>query len=166
MGDAARHLAERAQALLLHDLLLGGAQIVVSLLQGAVELDLVGCERGVLAHLAQEFALAAAERLGAAPGRDQHTEHLALDHQRREHERTQAGAREALRKGELGPGDVGFVDEVAVHAARQAIGVDGDLGFLEQSERLRHGHALGAHAVHREQIFRHVVEEHAAEVDR
>ena len=39
--DAARHLAQRAQSLLLHDLLLRGAQVVVGLLQGGVQLRLV-----------------------------------------------------------------------------------------------------------------------------
>ena len=69
MRDAARHLAERAQALLLHDLLLRGAQVVVGALQRAVQLRLVRGERGVLAGLAQEFALAAAEGVRACAAR-------------------------------------------------------------------------------------------------
>ena len=100
MRDAARHLAERAQALLLHDLLLRGAQVVVGLLQRGVQLRLVRGERGVLAGLAQEFALAAAEGVGGAPRGDQHAEDLALDQQRRDDQRTHAGAREPLRKRE------------------------------------------------------------------
>ena len=64
--DAARHLAERAQPLLLHDLLLRVAQVVVGLLKRGVQLRLVRRERDVLAGLAQEFALAAAESVGGA----------------------------------------------------------------------------------------------------
>ena len=65
--DAARHLPERAQALLLHDLLLRGPQVVVRTLQRAVQLRLIRGERGVLAGLAQEFTFAAAECVGCAP---------------------------------------------------------------------------------------------------
>ena len=100
--DAAGHLPQRAQPLLLHHLLLGLAQVVVGLLQGAVELRLVRGQRGVFAGLAQEFALAAAEGVGVAARADQHAEHLALDQERRDHERAQAGARE--RCAETGNG--------------------------------------------------------------
>ena len=67
--DAAGHLAQGAQALLLHDGLLGLAQIVVGLLQGAVELRLMGGQRDVLAQLAQKLAFAAAEAVRLAGGR-------------------------------------------------------------------------------------------------
>ena len=63
--DAARHLAERAQPLLLHHGVLGLLQIVVGLLQRAVELRLVRGQRDVLAELPQEFAFPAAERCGS-----------------------------------------------------------------------------------------------------
>ena len=61
MGDSAGHLAERAQTLLLHELLLGLAQVVVRLLQGAVQLGVTGGEGHVLAELAEELALGAGE---------------------------------------------------------------------------------------------------------
>ena len=67
--DAAGHLAERAQAFLLHDLLLRGAQVVVGLLQGGVQLRLVRGQRGVFHGLAQEFALAAAEGVARCAAR-------------------------------------------------------------------------------------------------
>ena len=68
VGDAAGHLAQRAQALLLHHRVLGLAQFVIGLLQRAVELGLIRGERDVLAQLAQEFAVAAA-RNSRAPVR-------------------------------------------------------------------------------------------------
>jgi hypothetical protein len=69
--DAARHLAEGAQALLLHDLLLRGAQVVIGALKRGIQLRLVRRERGVLHRLPDEFAFAAAEGLRqcAAPPR-------------------------------------------------------------------------------------------------
>ena len=59
--DAARHLAERAQALLLHHRLLALPQLVVRLLQRRVELRLMSGERHVVAQLAQELTLVAGE---------------------------------------------------------------------------------------------------------
>ncbi len=61
MGNAARHLAQRAQPLLLHHGLLGLAQIVVRLLQGAVQLRLLRGQCDVRAQLAEELAFAAGE---------------------------------------------------------------------------------------------------------
>src|SRR5205823_4818319 len=67
--NAARHLAERAQALLLRHRLLRLAQVVVGALQRAVQLGLMGRERDVLAQLPQELTLGAAEGLGGAARR-------------------------------------------------------------------------------------------------
>ena len=63
VSDAARHLAERAQPLLLQDGVLALAQILIGLLQPRVQLRLVRGERDVLAELPQELAIAAAETL-------------------------------------------------------------------------------------------------------
>ena len=119
MRDAARHLAERAQALLLHDLLLRLAQVVVGLLQGAVQLRLVRGQRGVLAGLAQELAFAAAEGVGARAARQISTPNTWLS--------TSSGAMTSERmpalarrcgNGNRGSRDVGLVDQVS--AARSA----------------------------------------------
>ena len=82
--------------------LLRALQVFVGLLQRGVQLRLVGRQRDVLAELAQEFALAAAEGLRRAPRHHQHGEHAAalLQHQRHDHQRAQAGARQALRETE------------------------------------------------------------------
>ncbi len=57
--DAARHLSQRAQSLLLYHRLLAVTQILVGPLQRVVELRLVGRESDVLAQLPQELAIAA-----------------------------------------------------------------------------------------------------------
>ena len=80
---------ERAQAFLLHDGLLGLAQIVVGLLQGVVELRLMRGQGHVFAQLPQELAFAAAEAVGFAARGDQHAEDLAFHQQRRGHDGTQ-----------------------------------------------------------------------------
>ena len=99
--DAAGHLAERAQAFLLHDGLLRLAQIVVGLLQGRVELRLMRGQRDVLAQLPQKFAFAAAESCPrCVPGGDQNAEDLALHQQRRGHQRAQSAARQPLGERE------------------------------------------------------------------
>ena len=54
--DAAGHLPERAQPLLLEHGLLRAVQVFVGLLQRGVQLRLVGRQRHVIAELAQELA--------------------------------------------------------------------------------------------------------------
>ena len=96
--DTARHLAESAQALLLHHCLLALLQVVVRLLQRRVELRLMSGERHVIAQLPQELALVAGERFRFLACRDQHAEHRALRYEGRDHQRAQARIREPLRK--------------------------------------------------------------------
>jgi hypothetical protein len=76
--NAARHLAERAQPLLLHHGLLALAQVVVSLLQFSVQLRLLGRQCNMLAQLPQKLAIPAAKavRLLAGDGKD--AEHRLL----------------------------------------------------------------------------------------
>ena len=92
--DAARHLAERAQPLLLHHRLLRLAQVVVGPLQRVVELRLVGGQRDVLAELPQEFAVVAAEGLGARAARRRSTPNTSLS--------TISGATTSERRPALG----------------------------------------------------------------
>ena len=92
-----------------------------------MQLRVVGRQRDVITQLAQEFALAAAERLGGAPRHDQHGEHIAtLHHERNHHHGAQPATHQALRKGKIHRGDVGLVDLLAGHAARQPVLVDFD----------------------------------------
>ena len=59
MRDAAGHLAQRLEPFLLHDSLLGLAQIIVGARQFRVQTGLVRSERHVFAQHPQEFAIAA-----------------------------------------------------------------------------------------------------------
>ncbi len=115
--NSACHLAERAQALLLHHRLLCLAQVLVSGLQRAVELHLVGCERHVFAQLLQEFALAAAEALRLAPRGDEYAEDFALHRQRCGHQRVQSDTRQPLWKRKSDRSGVGLVNQRPAHAA-------------------------------------------------
>ncbi len=78
VGDAARHLAQRAQTLLLHRGLLRLAQFVIRLLQRRVELRLMRGKRDVLAQLLEEFAFPAAEASRLVPRGHQHPKCLRL----------------------------------------------------------------------------------------
>ena len=77
--DTARHLPQRPQALLLHDRLLRLAQIVVGALQLPVQLCLMRRQRDMLTQLPQELAIGAAEAVGLAPRRHQHTKDLIFN---------------------------------------------------------------------------------------
>ena len=81
-------------------------------------------ERYVLAQLAQELAIGAAEGLGRVTRCDQHAEHALFHQQRRDHERVQPCPGEALRKRELQVAGIRLVDELAADAARQSVLID------------------------------------------
>src|SRR5688500_3583080 len=123
MRDAARHLPDGAQALLLQHRVLRLAQVVIGALQRAVQLCLVRGERHVLAQLSQELAVDAREARRLAPRRDEHAENLAFNQQGRGDERCEPPAREALRKWKAGGADVGFIDETSAHATAEAVPV-------------------------------------------
>ncbi len=106
MGDAAGHLTERSQPLLLHHGLLGLAQVIVGLLQRAVQFGLLRRQRHMGAELPQELAVTAAEGFWQPACDHQDAEHAAFRPQRRHHDGTQAAAREALRKWERNSLDV------------------------------------------------------------
>jgi hypothetical protein len=164
--DATGHLPQCAQSFLLQDLLLRLAQVVVGALQRAVQMRLVRSQRGVLADLAQEFAFAAGKTLRRAPRAHQHAEHLALHQQRRDHHRAEPGAGQQLRKAELDRGDLGLVHQLAAHAARQPVLVDGYGGVMRQAEAGGGRGAARADAAHREAVGGGVAREKAAEVHR
>ena len=106
----------------------------------------------MVAELAQEFALAARERFDFAARHDQHAEHAAalLDHQRHDHHGLEPAARQALRKRIADLRDVGFVHQLARHAARQPVLIDLDARAFGHREIERERRAACAHPRHRE----------------
>ena len=166
MGDAARHLAEGTQPLLLEDGLLGLAELVVGLLEGSVELRLVGGERDVLAELLEKLAFAAAEGVRRGPRGQKNAEDPAFDQQRGGHERAQAGPGQPAGKGHVQPGELGLVNELAMDAAGEPVGIERDRGAVGQGQFLGEGPALRAHAGDGQGLSVAVVEAHAAKVHR
>ena len=150
MGDAAGHLAERAQPLLLHDCALAHLQVVVGLLERVVQLRLVGGERNVIAQLPQELAFCAAERVGRVPRDHQYAKHTTalLDHQRHDYHRAQTSFREALREREANFGDVRLVHQFACDAARESVLIDLDSRLFGHRQLERQRSAARADAAH------------------
>ena len=164
--NAARHLAERAQALLLHHRLLRLAQVVVGALQRAVQLGLMGRERDVLAQLPQELTLGAAEGLGGAARRNQHPEDPLFDEQRSDHERPEARLAEALRKREADLTRVRLVDELSPEATRQSVLIERHLVVLGEAQSARALRALRPDHRDGQGVGARLAYAHAAEIDR
>ncbi len=82
MGDAAGHLAQRAQAFLLQHGLLRLTQFIVGGPQRFVQLCLTHGKPHMLAELAQELAFATAECPGLTTTSDQHTDQAFITAQR------------------------------------------------------------------------------------
>src|SRR5258708_3753669 len=59
--NSASHLSQRPQSLLLHHALLAVAEVVVGLLQSAIQVGLVRSQRHVLAQVTDEFAVRTAK---------------------------------------------------------------------------------------------------------
>jgi hypothetical protein len=78
MGDAARHLADRAQPLLFEHGLLGLAQIIIGLLEAVVQLRLIRSKPDMLAELPQELAIGAEEIMLAEPRDDHYAKDVAF----------------------------------------------------------------------------------------
>jgi hypothetical protein len=166
VGDAARHLAERAQALLPQHGLLGLAKILVRVLQRAVELHVMCRERHVLGQLQQEVALAGAEACQLMPRRDQDAENLSLDEQRRGHHRPQSALREPLREQRWLLDGVGRVDQFPAGGACQAVLADVHARVLGERKLPREVLAADSDAVDREFVGRRVIKTEAGEIDR
>ena len=164
--DAARHLPQRPQPLLLHHHLLCLAQVVVGLLQRTVELRLMGGERHVLAQLPQELTLGAGKTVRPAPRGNQHAEDAALRPQRRHHHRSQSAAGKACRERKTRRADIGLVHQFPPHTAPQPIVVNADHGLLVYRQLVDERLALQADAGHPEGIGRRVVQTDTAKIDR
>src|SRR5258708_26047505 len=126
----------------------------------------MGGQRHVLAELTKEFAFAADERVRLESRDDQPSEYLALDLQRCRHERPQAAAREALREREVDASDIGLVDELALHASREAILVDIDPCPLWHRQFKRQGMTVQADRPDDQHAVHVVVVAQAGEIDR
>ena len=85
MGDAASHLPQGPEPFLLHHSMVRLAQVIICMLQSPVHLSLMSSQGDVFRQLSQKLAVAAAETVGLPTSRDQHTEDLALEPQRRRH---------------------------------------------------------------------------------
>ncbi len=112
MGDAAGHLSQRAQALLLEHGLLGLPQVFVCALQRCVQIRLACGESHVFAQLAQEFAFAAAEAVGFATCGHEHAQHFSLHAQRRDDQCAQTLSRETPGQLPRSPRHVGFIEQL------------------------------------------------------
>src|SRR5579872_681935 len=166
MRDSARHLAEHSKAFLLHDSLLSLTQIVIRLLQGAVDLRLVRSQRYVFAELPQELAFTTAEAVGLLARGNEYPEDLAFEQQRRCDECTEATTGEAFRERKVNPVDILFVNQMAAHALRQTVLIDADVGLV--GHRQFQGKCFAANTDAIDHNFRgmRIVQAHAAEVDR
>ncbi len=120
----------------------------------------------MFAHLFQEFAIGAAEGLSLPSRRDHHTEHVAFHQQRRDHQRSQTHAGESLRKRMLHLTRIGFVDQLALHTARQPVTVDREPRAFRQSQFEGRWLAARPDTVHGHEIRRSRVQTDAAEIDR
>ncbi len=106
-----------AQPLLLHDGVLTLPQVVIRLLQGAVQAGLMACQCDVLAELLQELALPAAEGLGIAARAHQHSEHLISPRSAvQSPPNADRRAASLCGKRERHLHDIGFVDQLAGNA--------------------------------------------------
>src|ERR1700733_565573 len=121
MRDSACHLAQRAQPLLLHHGLLSLTQVVISLLQGAIDFRLMRRQRDMFAELFQKFAFAAAEAVGFAASGYQDPEDLAFKQQGSGYEGPETAARQALRKREVDLADIVLVDQSAANALGESV---------------------------------------------
>ena len=165
VSDAARHLSEHAQSLLLHHGLLRPAQLLVRFLERPVKLRLMRGQRDMLAQLAQELAFAAAEGRRLATRCDQHTEDATLAQQWRRDHRFQAGAHQAPRKREGHHRQIRFMDQTSAHAARQAVLIDLDASLFRQGEPRRERRVARSDARHRQTVVRYGVQAQTREVE-
>ena len=98
MGDAGGHLAERAEAFLLHCGAVRLTQFVVGGLEIVAEPGIVGGQRNVFAKHPQEFAFAAAEAVRSTAGREQDAHEPVFDRQRSGGGRAEAGLGHGARE--------------------------------------------------------------------
>ena len=166
VGDTAGHLSERPQSLLLHHGVLTQPQVVVRLLQGAVQPRLMAGQGDVFAELPQELALAAAECLIMAAGAYQHSEYLVLHDQRRNHHGAQPCGRQPLRKRKGHLQHIGFVHQLPCHASGQSVGVQRHIHLFRQTELLGEDCAGDAERADGKGLRDGVMQEETAKIDR
>ncbi len=134
MRDPARHLAKRSQTLLLEDHLLGLAQVIISLLQGRMQLRLAHREGEMAAELAQKLAVRAGETVRFVARGQDYPEQLAVQCQRTHDERAQTAPRQPDWKCVSRLRRVRLVYQLPAGAAEQAVFVDGNTAALRESQ--------------------------------
>src|SRR5262249_46122316 len=117
--------------------LLRVAQILVRALELLVELRLMRRQCDVLAELAQELTLAAAETIGRLARRDENSEHTALDLERGEDQGAEPGSGELLREVEGNLCDIRLVNEPPLNRSRQAVRIDWNISAGRHPELAR-----------------------------
>src|SRR5271170_304744 len=166
MSDAAGHLAQGPQSLLLHNGVLRLAQVVIGLLQSSIELGLVTGQGYVFAQLPEKLALRAAEGMSRASSAHQHAKDLVLNDQRRNNHGSQVSAGQSLRKGKGDRKYIRLVDQLAPDASRQTILVNRHVYALRQLKVLGNGCAARTHGADGQRLDERVMQEEAAKIDR
>ena len=134
MSNAAGHLTQGTQALLLHDRLLRLPQIVVCLLQGCIQLGLMRGQRNVFVQLAEKVAFAAAEASRFASSGHKDTKDLAFHQERRRYQRTQTRGSKLLRERHHHTGNIRLVEELPEYALAQSVCINGNLSMLGEGQ--------------------------------
>ena len=166
VSDAARHLPEHAQSLLLHDGLLCPPQIVISLFERGIDVRLARRHRYVLTQLPEKLAVAAAETIDLAARHDDNAENIAFRAQRSGNHRAQASLAKTRGKRKIHQTEVGLIDQMAAHAARQAILIDDEARLFAHGELSRQYLAVQPDAADRKGLGLLAVETDTAEIDR
>ncbi len=137
VGDAARHLAEGPQPVALEGRLAGLAEVVVGLLEGAVQLRLEGGQGDVVGQLGEELAFALAEGRRVLAGHHQQAEDLVFGMQRRHRRRLQAEGGQMAKEGHVGVRQVVDAHRLAVQADLEPGGIEAGSGAvaIEQERR-------------------------------
>ena len=101
-----------------------------------------------------------------ASRRDECAEDLVFDDQGGDHQRAQIALGQSLRERIRNFTHIVLTDQLALHAARQAVAIDGNNGVLGEIESRRQIPAGRTDGVHRQRFRRGVVQADAAEIDR
>ena len=144
---------------------------VVGALQLPVQLCLMRRQRDMLTQLPQELAIGAAEAVGLATRRHQHTKDLIFNQQRRDDEGTHARLSKPLREGKLDLARIRLVDQLTLEAAgrdtaRQAVLIDRHLAGFGQSKANGERHTPGVDHGNGQRCGARLVKAHAAKIDR
>ncbi len=166
MRDAARHLAERPQPLLLQDSLLRLTQIVIGRLKPCMELRLMRRQCGVVAELPQELAIGACKGALLKTCDHKDSEHVLLRDQRRDDERAQTLLRQPFGKRKRDLRNIGLVDQFPADAPRQTILIDGDVRVLAHPQFPGQSRAFNPDMGNRQGVLHRIIEAYRDKIGR